>query len=464
MNDKIFETVSSLVQFLKKQYKYKQIKNVNPDKNLIILANRIYKYQIIIIDSELTSSVTDQNQMMISQFSQKRDSVLRIRVVSNQSKSLKNIHGLWTIQTTPDNIKNDLMHLFGDINKIDMFVASTKPIEEKLTVQESNDLKVQNYNSFLAKIKNNNIFFTWIVLALFIILPAVATILGSVMGANLLFWATGTEGSKTQGSLSLGASQIVFGGTNRTLTINGGQWWRIFTYGFSAVDTGSAQLIFQVFFLFIICSALFSTSRITEIVRGSALKIAIPFILSYLTLGFIASTTMPNSITSGSLPILAIMIGILLMNVSGDKTPVSAFAKAKSVWPIAIIVLIALMSSDQSSAFAISFLGIVLGSIYGWITKKQPKDWEKTEKIMLVLLVLLVVIGIVFAIILKTVPAENNDVLAALEFYLNKNMLSQDGAHKIVNKIAWSGNFAQRDYSPLTGDAIKVWAWISNVT
>ncbi|PPE06273.1 hypothetical protein [Mesoplasma corruscae] len=447
MSDKNIQMFKSFISFLKKEYKYKELKKIPAKENKVFLVNRIYKYQIIILDNDQSANDLTSENILYNDSSIDKDSILKITFSNNVPRPLQQINGIWSIQTNNEKVQSDLIQIFGDIHKLNLYqIEETKPENSNMSIQEQNEIKVKNFNSFMAKIKNNKISFTWAILVLFIILPSIATILGSVLNINWLDETTINAPNIVHRSWTSGAAQIVFGGTNRTITINGGQYWRILTYGFSAMENSKSGLLFDLLILFFVCSALFSTSRMTEIVNGSVKKIAIPFVVSYILLGFITSTTMPYSITSGPLPILSIMIGIMLMNVSGDKTPVSIFAKTKSVWPILIIILVASSSNDTMSSFSIAFLGMVFGSITYALTSKGANEWKISEKIMLFLLVLFIVVGIVFLFVLKTIPAYNNNILAAINFYLNKGIISDGYAtNLVVNKIGWMGSVLSAD-------------------
>lgn len=445
MTEKQFKTYEALVKFLKKNYKYKNVdKKIKKSKVLFI--NNANEYSLVELQIEGSNETWSDIEVM-AQKNFMIDGIKKLKIIISDSKNeLTENEQEILIITTPEELKNNLVKFLPSIIQLKETYLTTVSEANKTTKiqdEELNDeIKLNNFKIALNKIKNNNIGFTWVILFFFIIMPVSFTIIGLFMNLNVLHW-TASDGQNTKEGLQKAwqAPMIIFGGTNQSLTIAGGQWWRMFTYGFSAMDSGSG-ILFSALMIFMLTTSLFSISKITEIIIGNVWKLAISFVFAYITLGFVVSSTLPYTITSGSLPIIGIMVGILAMNVSGETSPIAQFGKVKVIWPIVLIVLAIFSSNDQLSSFSVLMSGIIFGSIFAGLVKKPIKEWTWRENILILFLLIFIVVGIIFIVTLKKAPAYNYNIIAALQFYGN-NKIGGDFNHynNIVAKIGWIGRF-----------------------
>ncbi|ATI73348.1 hypothetical protein [Mesoplasma florum] len=444
MTEKQSNTYQALVKFLKKEYKYKNVDKKIKESRAIFINN---SNQYVIIDLQIQGSTENwSNIEMTAQKNFMNEKVKKLKIViSEYENKLTEDETEILVITTPEELQNNLVKFLPLISKFKNNKQTTQNKEENLIQDEdlNDEIKMNNFKIALNKIKNNNISFTWIILFFFIIMPVSFTIIGLFMNLSILEGMSYNDhGDLIKWSArAWQAPMIIFGGTNQTLTIAGGQWWRIFTYGFSAMDSGNG-IVFSALMIFLLTTSLFSISKITEIIIGNVWKLAISFVLAYITLGFVVSATLPYTITSGSLPIIGIMVGILAMNVSGETSPIARFGKVKVIWPIVLIILAIFNSQDQLSSFSVLMSGIIFGSIFAGLVKKPVKDWTWRENILILFLLVFIVVAIVFVVTLKKAPAYNYSVITALQFYA-KNKIGGDFDHynQVFEKIGWLGRF-----------------------
>ncbi|ATI74027.1 hypothetical protein [Mesoplasma florum] len=444
MTEKQSNTYQALVKFLKKEYKYKNVDKKIKESRAIFINN---SNQYVIIDLQIQGSTENWSNIEITaqkNFMNEKVKKLKI-VISEYENKLTEDETEILVITTPEELQNNLVKFLPLISKFKNNKQTTQNKEENLIQDEdlNDEIKMNNFKIALNKIKNNNISFTWIILFFFIIMPVSFTIIGLFMNLSILEGMSYNDAGKIVkwSARAWQAPMIIFGGTNQTLTIAGGQWWRIFTYGFSAMDSGNG-IVFSALMIFLLTTSLFSISKITEIIIGNVWKLAISFVLAYITLGFVVSATLPYTITSGSLPIIGIMVGILAMNVSGETSPIARFGKVKVIWPIVLIILAIFNSQDQLSSFSVLMSGIIFGSIFAGLVKKPVKDWTWRENILILFLLVFIVVAIVFVVTLKKAPAYNYSVITALQFYA-KNKIGGDFDHynQVFEKIGWLGRF-----------------------
>ncbi|AVN64444.1 MULTISPECIES: hypothetical protein [Mesoplasma] len=444
MTEKQSNTYQALVKFLKKEYKYKNVDKKIKESRAIFINN---SNQYVIIELQIEGSTENwSNIEMTAQKNFMNEKVKKLKIViSEYENKLTEDETEILVITTPEELQNNLVKFLPLISKFKNNKQTTQNKEENIIQDEdlNDEIKINNFKIALNKIKNNNISFTWIILFFFIIMPVSFTIIGLFMNLSILEGMSYNDAGQIVkwSARAWQAPMIIFGGTNQTLTIAGGQWWRIFTYGFSAMDSGNG-IVFSALMIFLLTTSLFSISKITEIIIGNVWKLAISFVLAYITLGFVVSATLPYTITSGSLPIIGIMVGILAMNVSGETSPIAKFGKVKVIWPIVLIILAIFNSQDQLSSFSVLMSGIIFGSIFAGLVKKPLKDWTWRENILILFLLIFIVVAIVFVVTLKKAPAYNYSVITALQFYA-KNKIGGDFDHynQVFEKIGWLGRF-----------------------
>ncbi|AVN63769.1 hypothetical protein CG006_02130 [Mesoplasma florum] len=450
MTEKQSNTYQALIKFLKKEYKYKNVDKKIKESRAIFINN---SNQYVILDLQIQGSTENwSNIEMTAQKNFMNEKVKKLKIViSEYENKLTEDETEILVITTPEELQNNLVKFLPLISKFKNNKQTTQNKEENIVQDEdlNDEIKMNNFKIALNKIKNNNISFTWIILFFFIIMPVSFTIIGLFMNLSILEGISYNDAGqivKWYGR-AWQAPMIIFGGTNQTLTFAGGQWWRIFTYGFSAMDSGNG-IVFSALMIFLLTTSLFSISKITEIIIGNVWKLALSFVLAYITLGFVVSATLPYTITSGSLPIIGIMVGILAMNVSGETSPIAKFGKVKVIWPIVLIILAIFNSQDQLSSFSVLMSGIIFGSIFAGLVKKPVKDWTWRENILILFLLVFIVVAIVFVVTLKKAPAYNYSVITALQFYA-KNKIGGDFDHynQIFEKIGWLGRFQDGAWS-----------------
>ncbi|SYV96197.1 Uncharacterised protein, partial [Mycoplasma putrefaciens] len=92
----------------------------------------------------------------------------------------------------------------------------------------------------------------------------------------------------------------------------------------------SNSLFFDILTTLIVGTIFFNITKMAEIGFANLLKLSFTSIISYLILGLFASSVLPTTYTGGMLSTVGIFLGMLLMDASGQQTPVAKFSQAKA--------------------------------------------------------------------------------------------------------------------------------------
>ncbi|WP_031543124.1 hypothetical protein [Mesoplasma photuris] len=419
---------SALKTYFQKELKYKVYKSKVNDK-VIYFYNKFNHIKVIkLVDDSSTSLENNELDYIIKQVSDNssKTKVMKITISESASSNVEEIGDEILVTADAKTIYDELEPYFDSIAKLSISKVSDglkREQESSLADSDKNDEQLNYFQKFMTDIKTNKVTISWGLLLLFVILPTIFSVIGAMSPELRLF----PESSK-----------LVFGGTTYSLSILGGQWWRIFTWGFAPITT---NLLMSILFLFIVGVALFRTSKIAEN-KLKPLKFGISFLLSYVLLGLFASSVLPGVIMSGPLPILGILIGMTAMSSSGEKTPVARWAKYKMIWPMVIIVFITLFTG-QWMDLTLVLSGLILGSAFVGLTKVNLKEWNWTYSILILIILAFVVVIMVFLIMDHYIPAQDMNVVVALKYYANNNLFGGvDGANAILEKIGWIGRIS----------------------
>ncbi|WP_026389536.1 hypothetical protein [[Acholeplasma] multilocale] len=433
MNFTYKEIKEGLVKFFTKNESYKTYKS-KVSSDVIYLYSPKSEIEVIKISNKVSDALeeTELNYIVekVKANSRQQVKVLKLVINNEEQKVFEDNGTMIRIITDIEGVKASLEPFFANADLIQFETKKDSSAENAFDENQSPEETIKSFKNFVTSVKHNKVTVSWFILFLFVITPLLFTIISTFV----------VPAAETNSFAGL--STIIFGGTNYSLTILGGQWWRIFTWGFAPTYSG---MIMGVLFTLFAGFALFTTSKITEVrlnaKKYGAGKFAIAFIIAYILIGLFASATLPKVSTGGIMPILGIVSGILIMDVAGDKTPAAKFSKMKAIWPVVLLILIPLLKGN-SMEIAISLLSLAIGSAAYGILKSEPKKWNWTHMIMFLMLAALLVASLVFIIKPHLIPAYNYDVLLALKFYAQNKVFGKiDGMNEIVQNIGWDIKF-----------------------
>ncbi|AUF83481.1 hypothetical protein CXP39_01540 [Mesoplasma syrphidae] len=417
------EIKTSLVKFLTKVEKYKAINSKVTD-GLVFLIHKNHEYGMIVISEHDFDLKANSEAMTISKKAKINDrhkiKMLKI-IINNETPEVVKFADEVKVVTNQKNVKEILLEFFPNIGLVEFTKSKNGTVVEPIVEDEK--ANQETLSKFVAALKTNRVTTSWAILFLFVVTPIVLSLIA-------IFTASSSEAVElNQYSKTV---TLIFGGTTYSLTILGGQWWRIFTYGLAP---HSSNIILIMLFIFFIGSTIFLTTKITETRMGSYRMIA-AFVPAYILTGFLASTTLPATITGGMLPILSIICGMLLMNTSGDRTITAKFSKLKSVWPLVLIIIFSFVMGDAQD-FLVNGVAIVLGSAFSGLVK--PKDkYNWTHGVMVAIIVGIFVTSLVFLLVDSYIPAMDMRVAITLKYYANHNIFGGiDGNNAISQRIGW---------------------------
>ncbi|WP_027063354.1 hypothetical protein [Mesoplasma seiffertii] len=417
------EIKSGLVKFLTKTEKYKAINSKVTD-GLVFLINKNHEYGMVVISEFDFDLKTNSEAMTVIKKAKINDrhkvKMLKI-IINNETPEVTKFADEVKVVTNQRILKENLLEFFPSINLIE-FTKAKKEVAAEPTVEDEK-ANQETLNKFVAALKTNKVTTSWVILFLFVVTPIVLSLI-------TIFTATSAEAAELNEHSKV--ITLIFGGTTYSLTILGGQWWRIFTYGLAP---HSANIVMIMLFIFFIGSTIFLTTKITETRMGSYRMIA-AFVPAYILTGFLASTTLPATITGGMLPVLSIICGMLLMNTSGDRTITAKFSKLKSVWPLVLIIIFSFVMGNAQD-FLVNGVAIALGSAFSGLIKPRDKyNW--THGVMVAIIAAVLITGLVFLLIDNYIPAADIRVALTLKYYANHNIFGGvDGNNAIFKRIGW---------------------------
>jgi len=228
------------------------------------------------------------------------------------------------------------------------------------------------------------------------------------------------------------AASLVFGATNYQLTVLGGQWWRVLTYGFSSSTNWIAIIM-----LLLMAWLSLKNLRLNEVMMGTK-KILGTFFISYLLFGFFASVLSFNPINASLGIPLAIILGMQALNAGGSKTVLALTAKRQLFFPIILLIIISALDGQSGMNGVIA--NLTAFTIGGAVSMMFNYDYTKLNwRLILTCLIIIaiILIPIVMLLIPTYVPAVDDRVIYSLQFYLSAKFMNVDQANSIVDKIGW---------------------------
>ncbi|PPE05461.1 hypothetical protein [Williamsoniiplasma lucivorax] len=330
-----------------------------------------------------------------------------------------------------DFVKTTLRDFFPKITNLTMEKSTSffnqqnmvKNQEENEDIGELDLEKItKSVSSLIARTSPNKLIFTWFVLAAAVLTPIVWLSLSIMYNLN----------NYTLDGI-FGVHSLFSGGTTLSLTIDGGQWWRIFTYGFALPTSQMFSNIFVIGFGGI---ALYTALKFSE-ATIKAWKLLLVMLMAYIMTGLFVSVMFPMQITAGISNITAIAVGTLIMSVAADSKVTSKFIKLKMIWPVLILILITMMSGGGKEDFIAMGVGLASGSALMALMPLKIEQSMITKIGALVILLALIIVPIIFIFIREFTPATDIRVLDTLEAYIRNGLMSKKTAADIVARIGW---------------------------
>ncbi|WP_338971323.1 rhomboid family intramembrane serine protease [Spiroplasma endosymbiont of Panorpa germanica] len=441
MKSEITNNRLTLVNYFIKKEGYKPQKTQNNDE-ISYLYNSNAKIKIIRIKA--TSGDGDfRNDAIIDDIAKK-----------SKNASREKIEILWIYLDNSTNIKDETVEsdikIFGDKNNlvtklkpffanIDKLKFSDKKADDEIIVdlkdQEQvkkliEDLDDKNsdvskkFQEFHNKIQGGQLIGTWIATALFSFVPILIFL-------YLTFFSGGVVGFDPD------SIKLFAGGTNFNLTILGGQFWRVFTYGFSGA-TGS--LITDFIIIGINFYALKKLSSYTENLIG-ALKMMVIIFVGYIICGLIFSILIPSKVFGGPIVISAILFGALLIKVSGKHDVISILTKKEMIYPGFFIFMFPLFELNESTYWVIS-AGFCVGMGLSIILNSNYKDGFSGRLFSGYFIVAtFLFLPLIMLLVPTYIPAMHNSTINSLGMYIQRGFLKVEMANEIIGKIGWKSQF-----------------------
>ncbi|AUM62832.1 hypothetical protein [Spiroplasma monobiae] len=427
----------SLVHYFVKVEKYKALEQFSNDY-VSYLVNPKANFKIIrlTVGSPVT---TDKNLDEIKQTlkEQKREKVELLNIAISDSEIDITFEGTTLSVSTLEEAKTKIRPYF---SKIDSLKEQEKEeFEESISDEEMIEILKDPSKSSNLKFKkaiqrmNRNSPISITLMAIFFVMPIITLVLS-------FLWFGGS------------ASPIIdlfFGATNRNLTINGGQWWRIFTYGFTVNGQGFLMAIIQILF---ISGATIKLSRYTEGLVGS-FKFAISIFLTYPLVGFFVSAMVPDqsAIFAGPLGFMASVVGVLGVTTWDKKRePIQLFSKNRLVFPIICLVVYPLFMGGSHLFIMIIASAAISSSIY-LLTTYNKENIDKLIILPIIILSFAFIVPLVASIINYYYPAHDLYSLNVLYQYKIRGWMNADQVNKIFVRNGWLDWFMNPDGSIITG-------------
>ncbi|AGR41440.1 hypothetical protein [Spiroplasma taiwanense] len=423
----------NLVNYFVKVEKYKAVEKFSSDY-VSYLVNKKNQYKIIRITiGSPVSSDKNLEQLKEELKEAKRQKIQILNIAITSDKIELEFEGKLVIVDSVELAMKRLVKIFPKINSLEKRFKnqlkeededgieniSTEEVIEMLTnPSKSSNLKLKNAVARMNRHSNISIVLSLI----FIIMPIVTVILSFMFFSN--------------SSINGYVVDLFFGGTNRNLTINGQQWWRVFTYGFT---TNSGGIIFALIQIFFISGMAIKLSRYTEGLVGS-IKFAAAVFITYPLAGFFVSTSSVSEtyIYSGSLGFLASIVGILGVTTwSKKREAIQLFSKNRLVIPIIMLVIYPLFTSSYFQYILI----IASAAISTSITVLLTYDWKNSRDKLFILPIFILAACILAAFTFTFIPSFSSahDIysLNAISLYKQKGYISIEGANKLFNLNGW---------------------------
>ncbi|AUB31859.1 hypothetical protein [Spiroplasma floricola] len=414
----------SLVHYFVKVEKYKALEKYSNDyASYLVNPKAEFKIIRVTVGSPVT---TDKNLGEIKDTlkKQKREKIDILNIALSDQDIDIALEGTTFSVSNLENIKVKLKPYF---SKIDSLKEPEKEEEdERISDEELIEILQNPSKSTNLKFKkavqrmNKNSPISIILSSIFFILPIVTTIL-------YFLWFN---------PLDSRIADLFFGATNRNLTITGGQWWRIFTYGFTVLSAGLPMAIFQIIF---ITYGTIKIARYTEGLVGS-FRFALAIFITYPLTGFFVSATIPSetAIFSGGIGFMASVVGVLGVTTWDKKRePIQLFSKNRLIFPIICLIFYPLFSQQFHIYIMIIASAAISSSIY-LLSIYNKQNIDKLIILPIVILIFALVLPLTLTFINYYMPAHDLLSARALSVYVHKNWMSADSANKIFQRNGWN--------------------------
>ncbi|AEM68857.1 hypothetical protein [Mycoplasma putrefaciens] len=423
-----------LEDFFISNYNTKLLKS-KVNSSVSYLYSSANQYQVIVINFDQTISMDKELEYVVKKMQKSLDKPVQVFMIiidKDGNNDLIEKPNTKILYSTIQNLKDNLEPFFDKTNLLNFDVENdtVQQKDQSKTQEASLEENLKTLNKFLDSFKNNKITFSWIILILLIIIPIVLQI-----ASYFIF----KEEFRTR-EIDTKAVPLIFGATNWELTILGGQWWRIFSYGLAPMQP-SNSLFFDILTTLIVGTIFFNITKMAEIGFANLLKLSFTSIISYLILGLFASSVLPTTYTGGMLSTVGIFLGMLLMDASGQQTPVAKFSQAKAWTYIIMIIALSFFLGLGFNGLLITGIGMVLSSAIIGLLKTPVKKWSWMEIILVLLIIAIVVTSLVFLFLPILIPAVDTNILATLSLYFKKKVFSLEKINQITRQIGWQGSF-----------------------
>ncbi|AGR42318.1 rhomboid-like protein [Spiroplasma diminutum] len=413
----------SLVHYFVKVEKYKALENYS-NEYVSYLINPKADYKIIRVTvGSPASSDKNLNEIKENLKTQKREKIEIINIALSDSDIEISLEGLTLSVSSLETIKTKLKPYFSKIDSLrenekedkEEYISDEEMVEILKDPSKSSNIK---FKKAIQKM-NRNTPISIILVSMFFILPLVTMVLSFLWFPNI-------------NGLSL---DLFFGATNRNLTIVGQQWWRIFTYGFTANSNGAIMAFIQIIFL---TGGVIKIARYTEGLIGS-FRFALAIFITYPLVGFFVSAAVPDqmAVFSGGLGFMASVVGVLGVTTWDKKRePIQLFSKNRMVFPIFCLVIYPLFLGQMHLYIMIIASAAISSSIYLLsIYKKNTMD--KLIIIPIVILTISFILPLTLSLISYYSPAHDPYSAITLQLYVRRNLMTSDSANIIFKKNGW---------------------------
>jgi hypothetical protein len=428
-----------LVHFLLKLYKYKA--NKASSEYVTYLENKNAQYPLIVLSTVEFDQVTI-DQLAATLRSAKHDKVNVLKIaLNNDAKPAPDL----IVIDNPIFYKDKLRELFPNIDKLHIEAAndvvddneelSPEDLSEMLSDPEHAENK--ELRELTAKIRSGFTPVAWILFVMFMVLP--------IASLALTFW----YGSKGSSYLSYGSvSALVFGGSDRNLTILAGQFWRIFTFG---LNGGTGSIFVAGVEVLIIGFLIYSVSKYTEAAIGS-LRLFVGVFIAYVLTGLFM-TSVPKAITAGPYVILATLFSMLGFSTSRKKSPITVISRSKMILPGIVLLLLPLFDSNFTNYLVLIVAAGVSGSVmFLWNYNYKKVAFDLAAPLIIIGVAL--ILPITLALSYSPIPADAGEDIYTIQTYLEIGWIKEiNTGTNVLHHIGWT----QLSFAPDADGVLRVW-------
>lgn len=413
----------NLVHYFLHVEKYKALSMSS--ENVTYLSHKTAENQLIVIslvefDEELITKISSD----MKNAKHDKVNVLKIALSKDVARDENTI-----VIGEPIFYKDELKEKFPKISKLELRNTNNNDSDEAIPEEEMMEMlqhpeKAQNkeLRELTAKIKQGFIPVTWLLTTLFCLLP--------IVSFALSYWYS-AKGSSYMSNGSV--VSLFFGASDRNLTILGGQWWRLFTYGFNCGP--ATTQVFGLIESIVIGMLVYSTSKYVEAAVGP-LKLISSVVVAYILAGFV-STAIPSAIVGGPYAILAALVGVLGFSTAKKNSPISIISKGKLILPLIVLVIVPFFDGNMINYLmlivAVGFSGSIM---FFWNYNYKAVSFDLIAPSIILGVGLILPIVLIFAY--SPVPAYSGEDIYTIQSYLEQNWIKDLAkGSNILHKVGW---------------------------